>query len=154
MKWEQVLAPYWDASAELFSVSFIERWGKEEWKPSPDDKTAAAMLHTQINSRITTQRLGYLDGVEKAALDSVYALFKTTRDINDRFPSARHFDAVAWEVLNTRVRPFTARWHRESERGTLSALDATDEFRAQLSQLQNILRRFDSLLLKLHDEKA
>jgi hypothetical protein len=154
MNWEQVLARYPDESSTLLSPSFLKRWGKEEWHPSQDDKKAAAMLHTQINSRITTQRLGYLDGVEQTALDSVYALFKTTRDINDRFPNARHFDALAWEVLNSHVRPFTARWHRESERGTLAALDATDEFRAQLDMLQNVLRGFDNLLLKLHDEKA
>jgi hypothetical protein len=65
MNWEQALAGYRDDSTGLFSTSFLERWGKEEWKPSQDDKTAAAMLHTQINSRITTQRLGYLEGVEK-----------------------------------------------------------------------------------------
>jgi Patatin-like phospholipase len=152
MNWEQALAPYVEDSPKLFSASFLERWGKQDWQPSSDDKTAAAMLHTQINSRITTQRLGYLDGVEKTALDSVYALFQATRDINDRFPAARHFDALAWEVLNNRVRPFTARWHHESERGMLGALDATDEFRAQLTQLQNVLRRFDNLLLKLQDE--
>ncbi len=112
------------------------------------------MLHTQITSRITTQRLGYLDGVEKTALDSVFELFPTTRRINDRFPDAQHFEAVAWEVLNTQVRPFTAKWHSKSERGALAALDATDEFRAQLLQLQDVLKRFDNFLVKLHDENA
>jgi hypothetical protein len=154
MNWEQFLVGYQTDANELFNATFLKRWGKEEWKPTQDDRKAAGMLHTQISSRITTQRLGYLNGVEKAALGSVYALFKATRDISDRFLDAQHFDAVAWEVLNTRVRPFTTKWHSESERGALAALDATDEFRAELIQLQGILKRFDDLLLKLHDENA
>jgi hypothetical protein len=154
MNWEHFLSTSQTDPKGLFSATFLKRWGKEKWKPSQDDRKAAVMLHTQITSRVTTQRLGYLDGVEKTALDSVYALFKATRDINDRFPDAQHFDAVAWEVLNTWVRPFTAKWHRESERGALAAIDATDEFRAQLTQLQGVLKRFDNLLVKLHDENT
>jgi hypothetical protein len=154
MNWEEFLAPYQTKPNEVFGVTFLKRWGKKEWKPSHADRRAAAMLHTQITSRITTQRLGYLDGVEKSALDSVYELFKTTRRINDHFPDAQHFEAVAWEVLNTQVRPFTAKWHSKSERGALAALDATDEFRAQLIQLQDVLKRFDNLLVKLHDEST
>src|SRR5215472_17249119 len=90
MNWNEFLTPYQAEAGELFSKTFLERWGKEKWAPSPNDRTAAAMLHTQIISRITTQQLAYLDGVERAALDSVYALFKATRDLNDRFPDARH----------------------------------------------------------------
>src|SRR5260221_338241 len=154
MNWEQFLTGCVTDAKELFTAAFLKRWGKEEWKPSLDDRKAAAMLHTQIASRIATQQLGYLDGVEKVALDSVFALFKATRDINDRLPDARHFDAVAWDILNTRVRPFTAKWHSESERGALTALDATDEFRAQLTQLQSMLKLFDDLLLKIYDENT
>src|SRR5206468_1414275 len=108
---------------------------------------------TELTSRITTQRLGYLDGVEKTALESLYALFQSTREIADECPSSRHFEALAWDVLNAHVRPFTAKWHRESERGMLAALDATDEFRAQLTDLQPVLRRFDDLLMHLRDKK-
>jgi hypothetical protein len=153
MLWKEMLDQLDSGSKVPFSVGFIARWSGEEWNPSKDDKTAAVMLHTQINSRIATQRLGYLDGVEKAALQSVYGLFDATRKINDRFPDARHFDAIAWDVLNAQVRPFTAKWHRESERGVLSALDSTDEFRAELTDLQVVLRQFDNLLLKLYDDK-
>ena len=52
------------------------------------------------------------------------------------------------------VRPFTAKWHRQSERGLLAALDATDEFRAQLLELQPILRRFDDCLVHLRDGQS
>ncbi|HYJ03842.1 MAG TPA: patatin-like phospholipase family protein [Chthoniobacterales bacterium] len=53
--------------------------------------------------------------------------------------------------MNHQIRPFTAKWHRASERGSLSALDATDEFRAELSILQEVLGRFDRLLIHLRD---
>lgn len=145
--WSQFLASY----DGLIENQFIARWGSEIWHPTEDDSKAAAKLHMQAASRIATQRLGYLDGVEKSALDSIYALFELTRKICDTYPLARHFEALAWHVLNTRVRPFTAKWHRESERGTLRGLDTTDEFRAELSALQSVLLRFSDLLLHLRD---
>lgn len=151
MLWSEFLAQLEAGGGELLSPSFVRQWSAEVWSPVDDDRKAAAMLHTQIVSRIATQRLGYQDGVEQTALESLYSLFQKTRDISDRFPQCRHFDALAWEVLNSHVRPFTARWHRESQRGALAALDSTDEFRAQLASLQPILRSFDRLLLHLRD---
>jgi len=153
MTWNEFLGPY-QRDAQLLSDTFMLRWGGETWNPSGDDRAAAAKLHTQITSRITTQRLGYLDGVEKSALDSVFALFQKTRDIADQHSDCRHFDAIAWDVLNNRVRPFTAKWHRASERGALAGLDATDEFRAELSGLQQVLHCFDRLLIHVRDGRA
>ena len=56
-------------------------------------------------------------------------------------------------MLNTHVRPFTAKWHRASQHGALTALDATDEFRAELTALQALLRHFDNFLLKVYDDE-
>jgi hypothetical protein len=151
MDWAEFLKAYQVADFTPLSESFLQRWGTEKWEPNHDDRQASAMLHTQIASRVTTQRLPYQDGIEQAALESVFELFQKTRDINDRFPECRHFDAVAWEVLNTWVRPFTAKWHRKGTQGALSALDSTDEFRADLARLQLTLRCFDRLLLHIRD---
>jgi hypothetical protein len=150
---EMTWANFFQQHQRLFSDAFTRRWADERWAPNEDDRKAAGMLHIQLSSRITTQRLGYLDGVEKTALESVHALFESTRKIADQFPTCRHFDALAWDVLNTHVRSFTAKWHRESERGRLAALDATDEFRADLAQLQPLLRRFDEALVHLRDDQ-
>jgi hypothetical protein len=150
--WRRFLAPYQER-APIFPAEFLERWGDEPWAPTPADRVAAGKLHTQIATRVATQRLDYLDGVEQAALSSVYALFQKTRDIVDESPLCRHVDAIAWAVLNYRVRPFAAKWHRRSERGELQALDATDEFRADLAALQPLLRQFDALLLHIRDER-
>jgi hypothetical protein len=153
MTWADFLHQHRGGRIPLFSEAFTRRWADERWAPNDDDRKAAGKLHIQLTSRITTQRLGYLDGVEKTALESVHALFESTRKITDQFPTCRHFDALAWDVLNTQVRPFTAKWHRESERGRLAALDATDEFRADLAQLQPLLRRFDEALVHLRDDQ-
>jgi hypothetical protein len=152
MTWSDFLKAYQAEGRELFSTAFVRRWRDERWEPNDDDRKAAAKLHTEIISRITTQRLGYLDGVEKTALDSVYTLFQKTRDIAHEHPDGRHFDAIVWDVLNKQVRPFTAKWHRASERGALSALDATDEFRAELTELQKVLKNFDRSLVHLCDD--
>ena len=151
--WRPHLEPY---SGVLFDQGFLDQWGGQTW-PSRDDPAsagdivAAAKLHVQLISRITTQRLPYADGVEAAALKSVYELFGEARDIFKKHSKCRLTDTIAWHVINTHVRPFTAKWHRQSERGALSAVDVTDIFRDELSGLQKVLTRFDRLLVTIRD---
>lgn len=152
--WSAVLAPYSLGDPPLLDSAFLARYAGRTWTPDNEDQCAAAKLHTQLVSRISTQRLPYLDGIEKAALDSLYSLFESTRKIAVTHPGGHHFDALVWHVLNTHLRPFTARWHRESVRGSLSALDATDQFRAELQALQSVLVDFDRLLLHVRDGVA
>ncbi|HEV2153002.1 hypothetical protein [Bradyrhizobium sp.] len=149
--WRDHLARY-----ALFDEAFFDHWGNQTWPlhddpKSADDTVSAAKLHMQLVSRITTQRLYYSDGVEAAALKSVYELFGAAREIFQAHPRSRLTDAVSWYVINTHVRPFTARWHRQSERGGLSATDASDVFRDELLALQRLLIRFDALLVEIRD---
>lgn len=153
MTWHQHLQPYLHPNSELLDAAFDQRWGAEKWTPDSSDKKAAAKLHNQLVSRITTQRLRYLEGVEQTALTSVYQLFGECRRIVDQEAPCRHFETIAWHVLNTWVRPFTAKWHRESERGVLASLDATDEFRSELTTLQETLRKFEELLAYIRDDQ-
>src|SRR5262249_54730846 len=144
--WRDHLSPYASAAGKpLFDNAFMARWGDVPWSPQEADRRAAGALHTQIASRITTQPLGYLEGDEATALDSVYKLFERTRQIADEVPGGKLFDAIVWHVLNTHVRPFTAKWHPRKLRGALSALDTTDEFRTELAELQPLLSCFDEL---------
>lgn len=163
--WSQHLAGYTTVTATnlngeaLFGAEFLCRWGNEAWPPynpvaNADDITAAARLHVQLISRITTQRLPYVDGVEAAALKSVYELFGEARSIFKALSKCRLTETLSWHVLNTHVRPFTAKWHRQYERGALAALDATDIFRNELFALQRILTRFDDLLVEIRDGTA
>lgn len=149
--WRQLLVLYSHAGLPLFGDDFLERWGEQTWLPAENDKRAAAALHTQIASRVTTQALGYSDGVDVAALESVAQLFPTTRAIGEKYFGATHFEPLVWYVLNTYVRPFTAKWHRRSQAGAFSALDSTDEFRAELGDLRPILLCFDDLLVEIRD---
>jgi hypothetical protein len=65
----------------LFDPAFLTAWGDEIWDPNDEDRKAAAELHVQLISRITTQRLGYGEGNEVAALRSVHQFFEKTREI-------------------------------------------------------------------------
>jgi Patatin-like phospholipase len=154
--WRNQLTPCNAGGIVLFEEEFLQQWGNQPWPPrddpaSADDISAASKMHVQLVSRITTQRLPYADGVEAAALKSVYQLFGEARDIFKAHSKCRLTDAISWYVLNTHVRPFTAKWHRQSERGALTALDATDIFRDELNVLQQRLTRFDALLVKIRD---
>ena len=71
------------------------------------DKNAAWELYVEMLTRVVTQPLPSEDGDEKTALDSVYSLFPTTREIlrrNGR--EAINFSKVAIPILNQVVRPF------------------------------------------------
>jgi hypothetical protein len=153
MNWRQFVAEYQEPGLELFSASCLEQWGDSPWEPGDADRKAAGQLHSQIATRITTRKLSYLTGVEKTALDSVYSIFETARTIVKDCDGCRHFDTLAWDVINTHVRPFTAKWHGKSERGELAALDTTDEFRGELEALRVKFQRFDGFLLHLRDGK-
>jgi hypothetical protein len=141
--------------ADIFDDAFIRQWDGKAFDPTEVDREAAARLHLQLVSRITTQRLPYVDGEEAAALKSVYELFGEAREIFKEgykdHPESTVTETVVWYVLNTHVRPFTAKWHRQNTRGGLAALDATDVFRHELALLQERLRRFDALLMAVRD---
>lgn len=149
MDWKQELAHF----PSIIDSDFIVYWSSRHRNLTADDAKAAAELHVQLVSRIATQNLPYRAGVETAALKSIYELFGHARTIASKYPLASDFDELIWYVLNTQVRPFTAKWHRKSQDGALDALDETDQFRSELSKLQEKLVAFDSLLLLLRDGK-
>ncbi len=137
----------------LFDAAFFNRWGKQPWMPVKADADAAANLHTELNSRILIQELRYRDGVAKSALASVHSLFGSARTIVGKHPGCVHFEETVWHVLNRHVRPFTAKWHGLSEAGAFDALDGTDEFRAELRDLQSLLVKLDQLMLELRSNR-
>ena len=67
----------------LFREDFWKQWKDRSIVFNEDDQLAAAKLHIQLVSRITTQRLPYVDGEEVTALTSVYKLFEEARDIQE-----------------------------------------------------------------------
>ena len=137
---------------------FLERWGlsslkinlgflEGEFKPSDPDRAAAWELYVELLTRVTTQSLAPEDGDEKTALDSVYAVFPLTREILRRQGSGSgEFAKLAIPVLNQVIRPFTAKWHRDSLAGAFKDSSRCQVFRIELEMLQIKLRNYTRAL--------
>lgn len=132
----------------LEKVKLGPRWASTEISfDAPADKDAAWDLYVEMLTRIVTQSLPSDAGDEKTALDSVYSLFPTTREIlRYRGRNAIQFSKVAIPVLNQIVRPFTAKWHKESLSGAFLDPRKRQEFRQELSELQEDLRNYNRML--------
>lgn len=132
----------------LEKVKLGPRWVNAEISfDSPADKDAACDLYVEMLTRIVTQPLPSDAGDEKTALDSVYSLFSTTREILRRHGrNTIQFSMVAIPVLNQIVRPFTAKWHKESLSGAFEDQCKRREFRGELAALQNELRNYNRML--------
>ncbi len=114
------------------------------------DKDAAWELYVEMLTRIVTQPLPMEAGDEKTALDSIYSLFPITREaLRRRGRGTIQFAKVAVPVLNQVVRPFTAKWHKESMAGAFDDPDKRREFREELAALQEELRNYNRMLAQI-----
>jgi len=114
------------------------------------DKDSAWELYIEMLTRIVTQPLPSEAGDEKTALDSVYSLFPITREVlRRRGRGTIQFAKVAVPVLNQVVRPFTAKWHKESLAGAFDDSDKRREFREELALLQEELRNYNRMLAQV-----
>lgn len=119
---------------------------QRQWKPTSSDRDAAWELFTELRLQISTQPLPFRAGDEGAALESIYQLFTLARGMIRSRRDATHFATLVVTLLNRRVRPFTAMWHRRKLDGQLDNTDVRFRFRRELSALQLYLRRFTELL--------
>ena len=132
-------------------VSFSEIFLKKTWRTDPkqvdSNQKAAWHLYVEMETRIITQPLSPNHGDERKALDSVFSLFQTTREIlHAQGPDCVEFAKIAIEILNQKVRPFTAKWHPKSIAGAFRDPAACAEFRADLESLQKILHAYTCTL--------
>ena len=137
------------AKFQLEKIRMGPKWANVEVTFNDEDRAAAWELYVEILTRIVTQPLLSGTGDEETALKSVHSLFPTTREIlRRRGPSTIEFSKVAIPILNQVVRPFVARWHRES---LSDAFDSAKrkEFREQLEVLQVDLCQYIRLLAKV-----
>ena len=107
--------------------------------PTPDTKAAHEFL-TELTTRIATQRLPYRDGDEQTALESLASLFPKGRAIIHANPGCTTAKAEIEAILNNVLRPFTAKWHRQSIEGRLAGRDGADAFREELLDVQDKAR--------------
>lgn len=143
--------------------NLFEKWGLEklkvktpildmEWAPNDPDKNGAWELYIELLTRITTQRLPEEHGDEKTALDSVFSLFNTTREVLKRNGrGCVQFTRIAVIVLNQIVRPFTAKWHRLSLKKAFDDKENCKTFRIELIELQNDLLNYTKMLADMAD---
>lgn len=117
------------------------------WTPVSGEKQCAWEIHVELRTRITTQRLHYLDGDEATALDSLVRLFQIVREVCRKAgPDAAVAMGVADLLLNQVLRPTTARWHERKLAGKLNPEDLRREFRVELAGLQERLQLISAVL--------
>lgn len=142
MKWAQWLEN-WDMTSLRITTPFLEM----NWEPKDADKDAAWELYIELLTRITTQSLDDGHGDEKTALASIHSLFGITRSIIRNYKrDCSQFTKIAIVVLNQKVRPFTAKWHKSCIEGALDRPDECAAFRAELKQLQGELCKYAKML--------
>lgn len=152
-----------------FSVSaklpFLEIGG--EWEPDDAERKAAWEMYVELVTRISVVELGPDQGILREALNSLYSLFGTTRDILRKYgpsiakPSEQgspSFGYIAVAVLNQVLRPVLATWHprlqayestRQESQSIVEherAWQHADELRAALEATRVELLAYASLL--------
>ncbi len=133
----------WDMTSLKINLKFLEM----NWEPSTEDQDAAWELYVEMLTRIATQHLQPGHGDEETALESIHKLFDITRGIlRTRGRECVTFSKIAIVVLNQVVRPFTAKWHKESLDKAFYDRAKCDEFRKELTLLQVELRKYTAAL--------
>lgn len=114
------------------------------------DKSAAWELYVEMATTVVTQPLGDQNGDEQAALDSLYSIFATTREVLRRHgPPANECGKVAIAMLNSAVRPFTTKWHGKVLSGAFDDDSERQRFRTELAELQKHLHNYVRQLQKI-----
>ena len=141
MNWQDWLEK-WKMKSLKISAGFLEM----EWSPADVDRYAAWELYIELLTRIATQPLAEEEGDETTALDSLAELFPLTREIIRAHRGCYELTKIAVVVLNQVLRPFTAKWRRLSLQGVFDEESQCKEFRNQLTELQEKLRRYTRML--------
>ena len=101
---------------EKISVSLPFGIGNLEWTIDEAEQRAAWSLYIELITRIAVQPLAEDEGLAREALNSLYVIFATTREIlKDAGPevgaSIKSVGGIAIAVLNRGLRPFLSKWH-------------------------------------------
>jgi hypothetical protein len=104
------------AKLKKVSVSLPFGIGSAEWEADPTERRAAWSLYVELVTRIAVQPLESSEGLLREALNSLYSLFGTTREIlkqagPDVGASHDSVGGIAIAVLNNGLRPVLAKWH-------------------------------------------
>ena len=104
------------AKLKKVAVSLPFGLGSAEWETDSTQRNAAWALYVELVTRIAVQELADDAGLVREAMNSLYTLFGTTRQIlREAGPDvgATHdsVGGLAIAVLNKGLRPFLSHWH-------------------------------------------
>jgi hypothetical protein len=133
-----------------FTVSFPQL-GSVKFSVDAEDRQVAWQLFIETATRIATQPLRAEEGFLREALNSLYSLFATTRELlrgmrPSNVTEGETVETAAVAMLNKDLRPFLSKWHP-----ALTAFESlepkkaehewerNEEFRRELEQLRQRL---------------
>ncbi|MET4590692.1 hypothetical protein [Arthrobacter sp. 754] len=141
-------------------------WGPAKlsgkWVPDVAERDAAWELYVELVTRIAVAPLGRREGLLREALNSLYSLFGTTREVLRKYGPAvarapeigeyRLGHLAIW-ILNAVLRPVLARWHPElqrweSLRPTERSMADHEEAWERANELRDELERLRILLVQ------
>lgn len=101
---------------KIVSLSLPFGIGSVQWEVDRTQSRAAWSLYIELVTRIAVEPLQADEGLVREALNSLYSLFGTTREIlkaagPDVGISINSVGGIAIAVLNRGLRPFLAKWH-------------------------------------------
>lgn len=90
--------------------------GGASWETDPTERNAAWELYVELVTRVAVQSLHPQEGLVREAMNSLYSLFGSTRQIlrkagSNVGASSDSVGGIAIAVLNNGLRPFLAKWH-------------------------------------------
>ena len=140
--------------------------GSASWESDPTERKAAWELYIELVTRIAVQPLATQEGLIREALNSLYSLFGSTREIlrkagPDVGASRESVGGIAIAVLNNGLRPFLSKWHpllQEWEATKASEVSAVaheeawseePELRQELENLRKGLEKYADALAEI-----
>lgn len=104
------------AKLKKVTVSLPFGLGSAEWQTDPTQRRAAWALYVELVTRVAVQELSSDAGLMREVMNSLYTLFRTTREVlreagPDVGASRESVGGLAIAVLNQGLRPFLTKWH-------------------------------------------
>lgn len=165
--------------AKSFKVSLNLPFGlggiEQTWEPNDAERRAAWELYVEVATRVATVPLPAGAGLQREALNSLYALFAVTREILRRYgpevaqptdADSASFGTLAVTILNQALRPLLSTWHpllqdHEDQRPADTTRVAWenqwerhDDLTQALDQVRETINQYSTLLANVADVPA
>lgn len=132
------------------------------WKPNNSEMKASWELYVELVTRISVVELKSGEGFLREALDSLYSLFQTTREILRKYGSDvaipcnkgnLSFGKLAIIILNYQLRPVLSKWHPllsdyEEQREKEVSIKAHEEMWEHNKELRDALNETRKVLMQ------